>query len=383
MRLWLSIIIGRMETAQSQWDRFINSRLIVALFSLFVLVLIGTAGYSYFEGWSLFDALYATAITITTVGYGDFSPQTWSGRLFSIIFTFFAIGLAGYALSTLAVIMIENEKTRLERKRLERKMNGIANLRDHMIVCGGNILAHRAANEFFQRQIPFVFIEQNEETLKWALLWMHEGYVNKRRRHYEKLDEVDLTSEEQKSVPELADELGVLYLLADPTDEQQLRRAGIVKARGVVAALNDDRDNMAIVLSARDMANRLDNPGLRIIARVVNESNMHRLYLAGADRVIAPNMSGGFQIATDMLHPVVGEFWEKIQRGDNEFMRFLDIDLAVHPEWVGQKAAALKEQQSQLVVAIKRDGQFIYMPSPDDVLAANDVLIVMGSAIRD
>ena len=366
-----------MESARLQWHRLVHSSLVVAVLSIFILVLIGTVGYAWLEGWSLVNALYATIITMTTVGYGDFSPQTFSGRLFSIFFTLFAIALGGYALSMLAVVVIENEKTRLARKRQERRMKGIANLRDHMIVCGSNILAHRAANEFFRRQIPFVFIEPNEETLKWALLWMHEGYVSKRRRYYKELDEVDFTSEEEKSVPELADELGILYLLADSTDEQQLRRAGIARAKGLVAALSHDRDNIALVLSARDMANRLGNPDLRIIARVLDEWNIRRIYLAGADKVISPNMSGGFQIATDMLHPVVGEFWEQMQMGEDQLMRFVDVDLAAHPEWIGQTVAALKQQQSQLVVAIKRNGQFIYAPDSDEVFAPNDILIVM------
>ena len=379
MGVWLSFVYTRMEKVQLKWNRVINSRLIAALFSIFVLVLIGTVGYSYLEGWSLFDSLYATTITITTVGYGDLSPQTWYGRLFSIVFTFFSIGLASYALSTLAVIIIENEKTRLGRKRVERRMNGIANLRDHMIVCGGNVLAHRAANEFYQREVPFVFIEPDEEALKWAFLWMNQEYIRKRRRYYDDLDEqVDFAAEEEKSVPELADELGILYLLADPSDEQQLRRAGLARAKGLIAALDDDRDNIALVLSARDMATRLGNPKLRIITRVLDEWNIRRLYLAGADKVISPNMSGGFQVATDMLHPVVGEFWEKILHGNNEFLRFLDLDLAEHPEWVGQPTSAIKEQLSVLIVAIKREGEFLYMPNPDDILRPKDVLIVMG-----
>lgn len=362
------------------WHKLFQSSLGVAVLPLLLLLLIGTVGYAWLEGWSLVDALYATVITITTVGYGDLSPQTLWGRLFSIFFTLFAIALGGYAISMLAVVVIENEKTRLERNRQERRMKGIANLEDHMIVCGGNILAHRAANEFFRRQIPFVFIEQNEETLKWALLWMHEGYVNKRQRYFDELHEVDFISEEEKSVTELADELGILYLVGNPLDEQLLRRAGLRKAKGLVAALTDDRDNIALVLSARDMADRLGNAKLRIIARVLDEWNTRRIYLAGADKVISPNMSSGFQIATDMLHPVVGEFWEEMQQRNNQMMRFVDIELALHPEWIGQSVEALKKQQSLLVVAIKRDGQFIFAPHSDEVLAPHDILVVMKAA---
>ena len=207
-----------------------------------LLIAIGTIGFARLERWTFFDALYATIITITTVGYGDLSPQTAAGRAFAIFFTLFAIGLAGYALSTAAAIVFEGHHAKMALKRLEKRMKQIAALSDHVIICGGGILANRAAGEFKRRNVPFVIIESDEIRLKQTLLWLHAPYVEKRQRHYATLDEVDLSIEERKTIQELAEETGILYMLEDPTDEQQLRAAGVNRAYGVVAAMEDDRE---------------------------------------------------------------------------------------------------------------------------------------------
>ena len=305
----VSVFSSLMSTLNSRWAEVSQSSLFLAFILMNLLLVVGTVGYALAEGWSPLDALYATVITMTTVGYGDLSPQSLVGRIFAIVFTLVAIGVAGYAISTLAAVVFEYERDRKVRIMQKNRLDAIAELKGHTIVCGSNVIAHRASNEFFRRDMPFIIIEQDEETLKWALLWMHEGYVQKRFRSMKQLELMDFSAEEEKSIEELAEELGILYLLDDPSDEQQLRRAGIDRAGGLIAALTDDRDNMAVILSARDMGNRLGNPDLRIVARVHNEMNIRRIYLAGADKVIAPNISGGFQLANAMLHPVTNEFW--------------------------------------------------------------------------
>jgi voltage-gated potassium channel len=346
-----------------------------------LLILIGTVGFALLEGWSWLVSLYATIITITTVGYGDFSPQTIPGRIFAIFFTLTAIGLAGYAISTLAANLIENAQVLAKRKALKRRMNQIADLENHMIVCGANTLAVRVASEFLRQNVPFVVIEQDEELLHYALLWMNDAYLQKRLSHYDSLAEVDYSEEEQMSIAELAEVNGVLYLLEDPTDEQVLRRAGIHKARGLVAALEDDRDNTSIILSGRDMGNRLGNASLRIVGGASDAHSMHRLYLAGANKVISPHMSGGFQVATEMLHPVVGDFWQQMLFQTDHKIRFLDVDMAKKPAWVGKLVGELNQGHEQLVVAIRRNGTFIYAPDSAERLMAEDVLIMMGDAL--
>ncbi|MDJ0753593.1 MAG: NAD-binding protein [Ardenticatenaceae bacterium] len=342
------------------------------------LIAVGTVVYAILEDWTLFDSLYATIITITTVGYGDLSPQTRSGRIFAIFFTLVAIGLAGYAISSAAAVLFESQQRNREKRIFEKRMNQIAQLSNHIIVCGGGIIGNRAAGEFKRRGFPFVIIEPHEANLKRALLWMHDSYIDKRMRHYASLEEVDWSIEERMSIDELAQETGVLYMLEDPTDEQQLRAAGVNRAYGVVTAMEDDRDNTTIILSARDMANRLNNPKLRIVGSAGNETNMHTLYLAGADRVISPNIMGGFTVASNMLDHDAAEFWDHMLFQQDQQIRFGDMHVRDYPEIVGWTTDELRHKWSQLVIAIRRNGKFVYTPAPDETIFADDVLIVIG-----
>lgn len=345
-----------------------------------ILVIIGTVVYSALEGWSLLDSLYATIITMTTVGYGDLSPQTPGGRIFAIFFTLAAIGLASYAISALAAYVIEKSLAKRERKLQERRMNQIQDLSNHVIVCGGSVIGHRTANELLKRGTPFVLIEPDEETLRWALLWLHQGYVGKRMSIWKELEDADVTVDEDKSVAELAMESNVLYLMEDPTQETALRHAGIERAQGLITAMNDDRDNMAIILSGRDMANRLNNRRLRIVSRVVDEWNMRRLSLAGADEVIAPNIRGGYMLASQMLDPILAEFWDHMILNDEQIVRFTDMHVADKPELAGKTVSYLQHELGQMTVAIKRNSEFFYAPHHDMVLETNDSIIVIGQA---
>ncbi len=359
-----------------------RSSVLPLLIPFLFLIAVGTVVYAILEGWTLFDSLYATIITITTVGYGDLSPQTQSGRIFAIFFTLIAIGLAGYAISSSAAILFENQQRSREKRIFENRMNQIAQLSNHIIVCGGGITGNRAASEFKRRGFPFVLIEADEAKLKQALLWMHDVYVDKRIRHYASLEEVDWSIEERMSIDELARDTGVLYMLEDPTEEQQLRAAGINRAYGVVTAMEDDRDNTTIILSARDMANRLNNPQLRIVGSAGDETHMHTLYLAGADRVISPNIMGGFTLASNMLDHDAAEFWDDMLFQQNKKIRFGDIHVSSYPEIAGWTTDELRQNWSQLVIAIRRNEEFMVTPGPDVPILAGDVLIVIGDNLQ-
>ncbi|MCB0194361.1 MAG: potassium channel protein [Anaerolineae bacterium] len=359
----------------------INSNVAYAALLIIGVVVIGSLGYSLLEGWSLLDSVYATIITITTVGYGDLTPETPAGRVFSIFFTLIAIGVAGYALSTVAVLVIEHQQIRVKQMMEERKMKHIADLNDHIILCGGGYIGKRVAHELYQTDTPFVIIEPDENILRWTLLYLHQDYVAKKLRQFHHLDYVqsDTTEYERQDIAELAEHVGVLYLQEDNTDDAALMRAGIERARGLITTMEDDRDNLFTVLSARQLAKHLNNPRLRIISRLVDEPNKRKLRAAGADAIVSPNVMGGFQIASSLLQPEVAAYWDYILSECEETVRFIELYTDHHPELIGQTVSEIRERYNRIVIAIKRNGNYIHVPDLATVTEKADILIAVGT----
>ena len=351
---------------------------------IIALIAVGTVSYVFFEQWTILEALYATIITMTTVGYGDLSPTTTGGRIFAIFFTLVAIGIAGYAISTVAAFVIEREEKRGKRLALRRRMKQITTLENHIILCGGGYVGKRVAREFYRNRVPFVILEADEDVLRWTLLYLHDDYVSRKKQQIFdlKYDDHDTADFEMMNVIDLAEELGALYLQEDATLDRTLIRAGIERARGLVVATNDDKNNLFVVLGARQLANRLGNPNLRIITRVVEEESMTKLLAAGADKVLIPNVVGGIQMASHMLNPELGAFWDHALLSDEQLVRFFDLYIKDNLDLVGQTVADLRRQHQLTVLVIKRDGEYLNNPTLEMPVEPDDILIVMGRPRR-
>ena len=346
---------------------------------LLALVIVGTIGFVFFERWTLQEAVYATIVTVTTVGYGDFTPITIGGQIFATIFVVMAVGIAGYAVSTIAAYVIKHEQQRVERKIWERRMKELSQLTDHIIVCGADIVGGRVAREFRDTATPYLVVEPDETKLRYMLLLLHDEFLEKRYQKQLSL-EVDDTIDgafENEALDHLARDVGVQYLLADPTDDTALIRAGIKNARGLITTLEDDRDNLFVVLSARQLANRLENANFYIVSRLVNGANVAKLKIAGADRILSLEMLGGFQMAASMLQPEVTDFWLQMYRGDRQ-LRFFEIHLALQPTLVNKTVSQVAENHEKAILAVKRGDQYYSMPAPDFQLQQNDILIGVG-----
>lgn len=375
--LWWNIF--RQRNITPLLKKLNRSGLGLSLVPIVVLIVVGTLAYAYFEGWSVSDSLYATIITITTVGYGDLSPQTAGGRIFAIFFTLGAIGLASYAISTLAATVIRWEQDRVHRHVQEQRMSTIASLNDHIIVCGGSAIS-RKAMFFFQRdKQPFILVEQDEEKLRRALLYLDIDYLTKKFGHYQDITQaVDVTEDEQLSLEELTERVDVPYLMADPTDDSTLIAAGIDRAKGVVAALDSDERNLFAVVSARALATQMNNPKLRILALVYDDKNGPKLQIAGADQLIFPEKGSGMQVQSWMMNPLMGDFWMEVSFKAEAAYDLQQFAISDFPDWAGQTISHLRDHNQVVVLAVWRDGVFNYSPAAHQVVLKDDALIAFA-----
>ena len=348
-----------------------------------VLIATGTISYNRLEGWGWLDSLYVTIITISTVGYGDLSPQTPQGRIFAIFFSFIAIGVGGYAITSLAAYLIENREAKKEYKLRKKRMAKIADLKDHYIVCGSDLVGTRIAQELSKANAPFVMIDNDEHRLKFSLLYVHPEYAQQKISAFINVSEVDVSDYEKMSLAEVSAMVDIPYLLESPTEDLSMVRAGIDRAKGLIAAMSDSRDNLGIVVGAKALAARAGNENLRIMARVEDSSYISKMMLAGAHSVRMPALITGGQMALHMMQPTIGEWWYDLTKGSNSnSTRMHEIYLKDRPEWVGLTSSDLHKRFNVLPVTVKRNGDFMTPPPADLVLTADDILITIADLTK-
>ncbi len=315
-------------------------RLAVALIGLGMAA--GIIGFMLIERYPLVDAFYMTVITLATVGFTEVHPLSPTGRIFTSFLILSNLGIFAFAVSTITDFFIEGDVRRLFRS--YRRMQDIARLSDHVIVCGYGRIGRQVVQELLAEQRPFVLLE-------------HEG----------------------SEAAALADDQGVLTLLGDATQEETLADAGILRARALIATLPKDADNLFIVLTARGM-----NPQLKIISRASEASAMPKLRQAGADYVILPERMGGTHMAALVTKPDVVQFIELLNTSAG-----VDLVLAEYPmrevkaEWIGKQMSQIDARLltgANLIGLKSADGRFSINPPLQTQLQAEHTLIVLGTS---
>ncbi|HUT78972.1 MAG TPA: potassium channel protein [Polyangia bacterium] len=324
-----------------------QQRLLKALTALAIAVTVGTLGFWAIEGGeaTLFDCFYMTIITLSTVGYGEVIPLDVPGRVFSAVLIIFGMGSLIYFGSTLLAFWVEFDLRGVRRRK--RMQNTIDRLAGHIVVCGVGVTGHQVMRELLESQTPFVIVEIDQEKIT-HVREMHTGAA--------------------EAIP---------YVHGDATEDWVLKQAGIERASGVVAALRNDKDNLYLILSARQL-----NPALRIVARAMEKDAPPKMLRAGADRVVAPNLLGGTRIASEMIRPDVVEFLDVMLRDREQNTRIEQVSLPPGSALVGRRLADTRIRQNTdvLVIALRDDrGLFIYNPGPETVLTEGATLIVLGA----
>ena len=310
-------------------------RSIVLLLSV---VVFGTIGYMLIEGWDVWDSLYMTVISVTTAGYKEVHPMSRTGELFTMVVLTIGVATVLYSFSFVMARVVEGDlESRWVRRRRERMLDELTN---HFIVCGFGRMGLIVAQEFVRQGIPFVIIERDAERMQQAI------------------------------------DAGFLAVEADASSEQVLKRVHIDRARGFIAAVSTDAENVYAVLTAR-----LLRPDLYIIGRAETEDAKVKLVRAGADRVVSPYQIGGLQLAQTALRPAVVDFVQIATSSENLELNMEQVGIKEGAVLAGRSIveANLRQRFGVVVVGIQRsDGRMEFNPSPDAVMRAGDHLVVLG-----
>jgi len=299
------------------------------------VVVFGTVGYALIERWSVWQAFYVTVLGITTV---DVPPMSRGGQVFTVFLLVAGVGATLYTFTLLATVVVEGGlPKRLQRRREARMLETIT---DHFIICGYGRIGSIVAEQFRRQQIPYVVVERDAERVQLAL------------------------------------EQGALGVEADASREEVLKRVGIDRARGLVAVVGTDAENVYTVLSARVM-----RPNLFIISRAETDDATQKLKRAGADRVISPYQIGGMQIAQTALRPAVVDFVALATSADNLELAMEEITIADKSPFSNLSIvdANLRQRYGVIVIGIQRhDRRMEFNPEPDTRIEPGDKLVVLG-----
>jgi len=168
----------------------------------------------------------------------------------------------------------------------------------------------------------------------------------------------------------------ILHVAGDATDEENLIRANVQHARGLIAALKTDSDNVYVTLSARQL-----NPDLFIMARAGEERSEKKLIAAGADKVVCPYRMGAHRMAQTILRPTVTDFLELTL---TETTRDIQMEeMPVHPSSklinVALQDSGIRKDLDLIIVAVKKaPGDMLFNPSSQARLEAGDTVIAIG-----
>ena len=315
-----------------------NKNLKIALLGLFSLFIIGTIGFHIIEGWSLIESLYTTVITLSTVGYGDFYPETEKGRIFTIILIIFGVGTMLYTVVLFTETMVEARfRSILGRGRLEKMLK---KLNDHYIICGCGRIGYLICKELTAEKIDFVVVDNNPETIQ-------------------KIEEE-----------------GFIYYKGDASQDKTLIAAGIKRAKGIVCALPTDPENLYVILTAKEL-----NPNIYILSRSEEMESEHRLLRAGADRVMSPYTLGGMRMAMAITKPAMLDFIEITTRRQSLELRMEELEICDGSPFIGKslEESEIRARHGLIIVAVKKDtGKMIFNPLANYIISNGDKLIALG-----
>jgi voltage-gated potassium channel len=325
------------NTSFSEMEQTVRRAYQLSGLLLFILCA-GVLGYHYIEGWSLFDSLYMTVITLATVGYGETHPLTLTGRAFTIFLILGGMSIIFYALTEITTFVVEGEMTGIIRRR--RMNRQISKLKNHYILCGAGRSGSHVLDELRKTGRNCVVIEKDPVKVRHLL---------------------------NEQVP---------VIEGEATEDHVLKSAGIARAAGLVSALPSDKDNLFVVITARGL-----NPSLRIVSKVEEIAARDKFLRSGADTAVSANFIGGMRMASELIRPATVSFLDSMLYGTPS-LRVDEVIISPASKYVGAalgKCEAVR-LSGVVLVSLKDNSKagFRFNPSPETRLKSGDTLIVVG-----
>lgn len=314
-------------------------RLGQATSALVGVLAVGTVGFRLITGEDWVSSFYRSVVTVSLTGL-DNKPPSHGAELFTVVLLLAGVAIFAYVAGAIVELIARGVLAGAWAERKRRL--AIEDLREHFIICGYGRVGRRIAEELAEAAVPCIVLDFNPDVIARA------------------------------------QEAGVPYVEGSGTDDDDLKNAGLLRARGLIAASDSDVDNLYITLSARAA-----RPDLTIVARASDGDAEKKLVLAGADRVVQPYSTAGIEMAKLAIKPQVAAFLDIVSTHGGPDLRFEEIEVKPSCPQAGRSIRNLRvrRETGAVIVAVrKHDGSFDTTPDPDAVLDVGDVLIAVGTA---
>jgi voltage-gated potassium channel len=315
------------------------------ILTVFVM-LIGTIGYVLIEDFTMMDALFQTAITFTTVGFGEVAPISDAGRIFTI-----NLIIAGFAVftSAIGILVAEFKKGNIVAILKERKMlYKIARMKRHFVVCYHNNYTVEVTKQLRRNHIPFVVIDPRPDIHEWAIEHKYPHYLH-----------------------------------AEPHAELAMLKAHLSSAKGMISLSSSIADNIAIIASVRLFEKEHDLPRpYYVISSAESMSDVEKLKKLGADTVVAPTKLTAQRISAMAARPDMENLLEEfLYKSDNPLdMKEIEVPRYSWAILKKLKEIHIREITNTSVVGItKKDGKFLTMPRGDVLVTSECKLLLVGT----
>lgn len=306
-------------------------------------IIIGILGFSIIENYSIVEAFYMAVITFATVGFTEVKPLSNAGRIFTSFYIIQNLAIYTFLISVVTSYLIQGELRIIYNNFLHTKK--VKKLNNHVIVCGLGKNGRRACDEFYNLQNPFIAIELNPEKIAEAKT--HQPHI--------------------------------LTIQGNATNEDILKEAGISNAKAIISSLPNDADNVFVTLTARQL-----NPNIKIIARVNEISSERKMIMAGANKLVRPDVIGGTYMAKLVTKPETIEFLDLINGSGDLKLEEFKLTLLPKNQHKSIQEVTLANQTQCTIIALKQaeNNTFLVSPNQNTLLKNNDILIVLGTALE-
>ena len=311
-----------------------------------VILLGGSALYALGGGrWTATDAFYHALNAVSTVGFRELDGmgQVRFSYLLTGVIVVAGLGTVAYFQSSLTAILVQGVIG--ERFRVKRMQKTIDSLSQHIIICGAGSTGMHVIEELEATGQIFVVIDRDRPMLERLSTELTGGKM--------------------------------LYVVGDATEDHVLTEAGMTRARGLVSALTEDKENLFVTLSARSL-----NAAARIVTKVIAPDAAAKMIRAGANATVSPNMMGGRRLASELVRPTVLEFLDQMLRDKDQTLRLEEVTVPEGSAFVGKslREVPIRSETNLLVVALRVGPKFMYNPEPSTELEVGSVLVVLGES---